>query len=584
MKFTTKTYSSALSLLALGALSSAQAKGVDKLAWAEYVPGEFVVKAKADAQTFSTMASTGLKFKQSVNALEHVMLVERDESAALRSLGLDARVSSKGLDRAIRRALENSQNFEYVEPNFIYRLSEHTRGAYVEAQAAMQKITSSSTGLIPNDPKFAELWGMLNVGQQDSDKVAGVAGADIDATQAWELGTGSKDVVVAIIDTGIDYNHPDLVDNVWSAPHPDPAVGGVIHGYNAINGSYDPMDDNEHGTHCAGTIGGVGNNGIGVTGVSWNVSMMGVKFLSGSGSGTLADAIKAIDFATSQNVDVMSNSWGGGGFSQALKESIERASEKGIVFVAAAGNSSADNDTAPAYPATYDVPNVISVAATTNLDTLASFSSYGKRTVHVAAPGHNIVSTTPNNTYASFSGTSMATPHVSGAVALFKSQRGAGMSPTQIREEIQKTAERVNSLKKKVAFGGSRLNVYNLLADVAVPGPVVVPADQWSEMAPLAIETEHPYANNAKNEWRITGTGKFMRLHFSAFDTENRYDAVYVINAQTREVLDTISGDKGAFVTEQLDASDVIVRFESDNTVNKHGFAIEGYSTSDYTP
>jgi thermitase len=586
MKITTKKWQAALGLIAVGALSSAQAMSVDKLAWQEYVDGQFVVKAKANSALMSTMATSGLKFKKTVNESQNIMLLERDEAASLRLLGLDSRVSSKGLDRAIRRALVESKNFEYVEPNYIYRVAEHSRNGTVDMlNIAQQILPQDTSGLVPNDPMFGQLWGLQNLGQKDSANVDGVAGADIDAVKAWELGTGSKDIVVAVIDTGIDYNHPDLVDNMWSAPHPDPEVGGVIHGFNAINGSFDPMDDNDHGTHCAGTIGGVGNNGIGVTGVAWNVSLMGVKFLSGSGSGTLADAIKAIDFATEQSVDLMSNSWGGGGYSQALYEAIVRANEKGIVFVAAAGNSSADNDTSPAYPATYDVPNVISVAATTNVDGLASFSSFGKRTVHVGAPGHNIVSAIAGDGYASFSGTSMATPHVAGAIALFQSQRGRGMAPVDVRQELMKTSERVSSIKKKVAMGGSRLNVYNLVANVEVPGPVVVPVDQWSDLVANPIETEHPYPNNYKAEWRITSVdGQYLRLHFSQFDTENRYDTVSIINAATGEVLDSFSGNKGAFVTEQLDASDVIVRFQSDNTVNKFGFVLDGYSWSDYTP
>lgn len=573
-------------LLALGVFSSAYAKPVDKLSWPDYVSGQFVVKLKSNASTFSTLANSGLKFKQSVNGKEGVVLVERDQAASIRMLGLDKRVSSKGLDRAIQRAMLQSNRYEYVEPNYIYKASSYTNNGYVNLVTKAKSVVAKAVdGIVPNDPMFPQLWGMQNLGQPDSEFATGVAGADIGATKAWTLGTGSKNVVVAIIDTGIDYTHPDLVDNIWSGPNPDATVGGVIHGYNAITNVYDPMDDNEHGTHCAGTIGAVGNNGVGVAGVNWNVSLMGSKFLSADGSGTLADAIKAVDFATSQNVDVMSNSWGGGGFSQALMDAIQRANEKGIVFVAAAGNSTQDNDASPSYPASYVLPNVISVAASTNTDSIASFSSFGKTTVHVAAPGQNIVSTTPHNTYSSFSGTSMATPHVSGAVALFKSMRGAHMSPEEIRNEIMNTSDRLTSLKTKVAMGGSRLNVYNLLANVQVPGPVIVPVDQWSALLPNVIETAHPYLDKTVQEWRVTQEGaKYMRLHFSQFDTESRFDTLTVKNATTGEVLATYSGKLDAFVTDQLDASDLILEFKSDLSVSKTGFVIDGYSWSNYAP
>lgn len=575
-------------LFALGAFAgSVYANQADKLAWPDYVEGQFVVKAKGSASLSSLLSSGSVRLKQSVNSKEGVMLVERNESQAIKSLGLDSRVSSRGLDRAIQKAMIRSQKFQYVEPNFIYKLAQHTRNGFVDAlKLASQTPAEPIPGtVVPNDPMFPQLWGLQNLGQKDSEGTDGVSGADIDATTAWTMGTGSKDVVVAVIDTGIDYTHPDLVDNMWSAPHPDPAIGGTIHGFNAINNTFDPMDDNDHGSHCAGTIGGVANNGQGVAGVAWNVSLMGVKFLSGGGSGTLADAVKAIDFATEQNVDVMSNSWGGGGFSEALLESIQRANEKGIVFVAAAGNESSNNDDSPSYPASYQVDNVVSVAATTNVDGLASFSSYGKRSVHVGAPGHNILSSTPGNTYQSFSGTSMATPHVSGAVALFKSLRGSAMAPVQIRQELMLTSDRLPSLKKQVAMGGSRLNLSNLISNVVVPGPVVVPADGWSEMVANLVESEHPYKDSFTAEWRITVEGaKYLRLHFSQFDTEPRYDSLTIKNAATGEILETLSGTLGAFVTEQIDANDLILSFKSDSSVNKTGFVLDGYSTSNYEP
>ncbi len=272
----------------------------------------------------------------------------------------------------------------------------------------------------PNDPDFGQLWGLSSA-------------RGIDAPRAWELSTGSSDVVVAVIDTGIDYNHPDLNENMWRNPG-EVAGNGVdddgngivddVYGYNAMAENGNPMDDNLHGTHCAGTIGGVGNNRIGVAGVNHRVKLMALKFLDNKGSGSLSNAIKAIDYAIASkrkhNIArlVLSNSWGGGGYSQALYDAIDRARAAGIVFVAAAGNEANDNDASPAYPGSYDLSNVVSVAAIDRDGNLAGFSNFGTTTVDIAAPGVSIYSTAPNGGYATLSGTSMATPHVSGALAL----------------------------------------------------------------------------------------------------------------------------------------------------------------------
>src|SRR5262249_21728522 len=228
--------------------------------------------------------------------------------------------------------------------------------------------------------------------------------------------------------------------NIWSAPAAfSVTVGGQTincpagsHGFNAINNTCNPLDDNNHGTHTSGTIGATGNNGSGVVGVNWNTRIMGLKFLSASGSGNTADAIECIDFAIQAkqafasaggaNVRILSNSWGGGGFSQALLDAINRANSNNMLFVAAAGNNNSNNDTTAFFPANYDAPNVVSVAATDNRDAKSSFSNFGATTVDLGAPGTNILSTVRNGGFSVFSGTSMATPHVSGAAALVLSR------------------------------------------------------------------------------------------------------------------------------------------------------------------
>jgi subtilisin family serine protease len=332
-----------------------------------------------------------------------------------------------------------------------------------------------TTVLTPNDPNFSSLWGLQNTGQVING-VPGAPGADISATLAWDVSTGSQANVVAVVDTGIDYTHPDLSDNVWSAPTSfTVTIGGQTiicpagsHGFNAITNTCDPMDDNNHGTHVSGTIGAVGNNGVGVAGVNWVASIMGSKFLNAGGSGTLANAINAIEFTiqakqifgADANVRVLSNSWGGGGFSQALLDEINSANGSDMLFVAAAGNNASDNDTRPFYPASYNAPNVVAVAATNNNDQLASFSNFGLNTVHLGGPGVGVLSTTRNNTYSFFSGTSMATPHVSGAAALVLSV--CSLDTAGLKNNLLNNVDPIPSLSGLTVTGG-RLNVNNAI-------------------------------------------------------------------------------------------------------------------------
>lgn len=303
---------------------------------------------------------------------------------------------------------------------------------------------------LPNDPSYASQWALENT-----------ADADIDAATAWNYGTSSS-VVVAVIDSGIDYTHVDLASNIWTNPREvagngrdDDGNGYVddVRGWNFVANNNNPMDDNGHGTHVAGTIGAVGNNGIGISGVAWNVKMMALKFLDSSGSGVLSDAVAAIDYARVNGAKIVNASWGGGGFSSALQAAIQRFQNSGGVFVAAAGNEARNNAQTASYPANYALANVISVAASTRSDTLASFSNYGTN-VDIAAPGAGILSTVPGNAYASYSGTSMATPHVAGALALLWGQSPA-LTATQLIDLVMANTDAV--LRSQTIHG--RLNV-----------------------------------------------------------------------------------------------------------------------------
>jgi len=312
------------------------------------------------------------------------------------------------IEEAAKEFLANNA-VQYAEPDYIYRIA------------------------TPNDPMFSKQWALENDGQN-----LGSKDADINASSAWDIEKGRADKVIGVIDTGIDYTHPDLLENLWRNALEIPGDGidndnngyvDDIHGANIVTGKGDPMDDNQHGTHVAGIIGAKADNSIGTSGVAPNVSIVACKFLGANGFGTVSNAIKCMQYLAQLktrvenpiNLVATNNSWSGRFPSQAMFDAIKAHDDIGILFVAAAGNSHINNDTESTYPANYQLPNVISVAATDSNDRLASFSNFGKKSVHVAAPGVKILSTVLNHNYAELSGTSMAAPHVAGLAALIAS-------------------------------------------------------------------------------------------------------------------------------------------------------------------
>lgn len=363
-------------------------------------------------------------------------------------------------------ALKKLPGVAYAEPNW---------------RVSIDDLTVQST--IPNDPQFGDLWGLDNTGQ-----LGGTVDADIDAPEAWDISIGSSNVVVGVIDTGVDYNHPDLQGNIWTNPGEvagngldDDGNGYIddLHGYDFVNNDGDPMDDNFHGTHVSGTIGASGDNGVGVTGVNWNVQIMGLKFLDSAGNGSTADAVAALNYAALMrgrgvNILLTNNSWGGGGFSQALEDAISANAAAGMLFVAAAGNGGSDgvgddNDVTPNFPSNYAVDNVLAVAALNRNDGLAGFSNFGLNTVDLGAPGVTIWSTGPNNTYFTLNGTSMATPHVAGVAALAWSVNpSAGYQ--QVRDAILDGVDPVTALDG-ISVTGGRLNALNTLTLMGPPVP-----------------------------------------------------------------------------------------------------------------
>jgi len=269
-------------------------------------------------------------------------------------------------------------------------------------------------------------------------------------------------------------------------------------------------------------------------------------------------------------VNVMSNSWGGGGFSQTLKDAIEATKEAGIVFVAAAGNDSSNNDASPAYPASYDIANIISVAATDNRDNIARFSNYGAAKVHVAAPGVKIYSTTKNGGYNSFSGTSMATPHVSGVVALMLSAHPE-WTYEEIKNRLIQTSEPVRGLRRKVVAKG-RVNAYNAMNGI-IPPSNEPDESQWQTVDYL-VESEHPYQNKADQSWTINYPGaKNIRVIFEKVETEAKYDKVTVGDSAGRAI-DELSGKVDNYTTDYVEGDTVKIRFRSDESVAGWGFKI----------
>ncbi|MHC4510748.1 MAG: S8 family peptidase, partial [Planctomycetota bacterium] len=372
-----------------------------------------------------------------------------------------------------------SANVFYAEPNYRYRLF-----------------------LMPDDPNFPALWGLNNTGQ-----TGGTPGADIDAPEAWDIQTGDSEIIVAVTDTGVDFGHPDLADNMWvniqewnGPPDVDDDKNGYvddIYGYDfagqlasdPTDGDSNPADSAFHGTHVAGTVGAVGNNGVGVTGVCWNVRIMALKILADDSlvepAVFASEAVEAIGYAVDNGARVINASWGGDYFSQSLYDAIKDAGDAGVLFVAAAGNDGTDNDIHPVYPASFDLGNIISVMATDHNDQRSAFSNFGARSVDVAEPGTDILSTMPTTAtnemtiqgydpnYETLSGTSMAAPYVTGACALVWSQYPS-LPHEIVKGLLLKTVDHTLTSPWCCQTGG-RINLYKALTSIptGIPGRVL---------------------------------------------------------------------------------------------------------------
>ncbi|HEX8920426.1 MAG TPA: S8 family peptidase, partial [Pyrinomonadaceae bacterium] len=438
----------------------------------DFIPGEILVRfrnlevAKRKVGTLSKLQAEGREIAVSVEQFAGSDIVE--------GLRL-ARVAPEDTLKATE-ALNAQADVLYAEPNYIRR-----------KDAA------------PNDPRYAEQWALKNTVP---------TGADIDAEQIWDTTTGSRNVVVGVVDEGIDINHPDLRENIWRNPAETPANnldddgnGFVddVNGYDFFHQDASVYDGNAgdsytdaHGTHVAGTIGAHSNNGEGVAGVNWQVSLMSLKILGredeNPAPGSVLTTVQAYSYAKMMrdtwvssggargaNLRVLNNSYGGFGHSQAELDAILALGQSGILFVASAGNDSSDNDRLAHYPSNHNTPNMISVASSGRSDVLSPFSNYGRRSVSMAAPGQEILSTTPNGTYTVASGTSMASPHVAGAAALLLAVK-PDVSVERLRAAIIYSGDELYDGGTKI-ITGRRLNAANALqnlneTDTTPPGAI----------------------------------------------------------------------------------------------------------------
>lgn len=516
---------------------------------ADSVPGEYVVQLKNQlsrakiAEVFGAQSITMIR--------KDIVLVKKSTSRSSAS---------------VLKELNSNPLVKVAEPNYIYTISKS-----------------------PADPSYGKLWGLSNSGGLDSANHQGVAGMDLNTEKAWDITTGSKNVVVAVIDTGIDASHPDLKNNIWTNEAEENGKAGVdddgngyvddVHGYDFVKNSGTVIDENGHGSHCAGTIGAEGSNGVGVAGVNWNVRMMAIRFLDANGSGTLDNAIKAIDYARKNGVQIMSNSWGGGSYSALLEKAIKDSNDAGILFVAAAGNASNNNDTRPSYPSSYRVDNIVSVAAVDNAGELALFSNYGATSVHVAAPGVHIYSTTMGGGYKDLSGTSMATPHVSGVAALVLANENCQSSPCtpfnpkELRDRLINTSRTLASLRGSVVSEGI-VDAYAALTNQKPPPDPNDPAN-WSTQSAVSISTPHPYAGESAQSYEVSVPGaKEIALHFSKFETEAVYDALKVYDASGTEI-GNISGVQSGRYSGPYKTDKLTLVFHPDASLPGYGFDID---------
>lgn len=541
----------------------------------DFKDGEVLVKFKKNRLDISRPSG-----QRSLKDFAEVQGVEEAESFDRENISLMKTETDETTDQLVEK-LKDDPTVEYVEPNYFRNFD-----------------------AAPNDTNFSLLWGMNNTGQTVNG-TTGMNDADIDAPEAWNTFTGGS-TVVAVLDTGVQYTHPDLQNNLWDGSvackdesNNDVPEGCPNHGWDFVNEDNDPMDDHGHGTHVSGIIGAEGNNGQGVSGVNWHVKIMAVK-VGGSNGVLVSDWIRGLNFAKNNGAKVANASFGGGGFSQAEYDAI--AAFNGL-FIAAAGNNSSNNNNFAFYPAGYNLPNVISVAATNSSDNLASFSNYGSTSVDVGAPGVNIASTYPTSSYVYMSGTSMAAPQVSGEAAMLWGY-ATFLSTAQTRSIIETSGDTVSGLSGLVATG-KRINLFNALNTFQPRGGFsasdLIPANQVNQStAGDGVVTIHFRLEDGlsglsftlKNfEYSTDGGGTFntptngdLSEALSLGWTDNNYISSTDFSGTTYQfALNTKHADVSGFT--DTDQSDVEIRFKvNDGTQDSPVIVTEAFRVNNTLP
>ncbi|MFA5508750.1 MAG: S8 family serine peptidase [Vulcanimicrobiota bacterium] len=536
---------------------SAVAEVAAKYGDSEVVPGEMIVKLNPgmEASLMGDFASEyGAKVVEKFDIPQGIF---KSFNGDLIRIKLPAGISYQ---EAVA-AMKDDARVAYAEPNLVYTLDDVQQGQEQQGQEPPRDPSN------PNDLD-SKLWGLNNTGQ-----TGGTAGAHVSAKDAWKIQTGNGNdngPLIAVIDTGIDYNHPDLKANMWTNPGEIPGDGidndgnGVIddvHGYNAYADNGDPMDGHSHGTHCSGTIAGVGNNGEGVVGVMQNANLMAVKIFSDAGRTSVDAIVRGIMYSAKMGADITSNSWGGGGRSEAIYDAFK---SNDALHVIAAGNSNYDNDKRDNFPSNYDLDNIVAVAATDHNDQRASFSQWGANSVDVAAPGKDIYSTINGGGYASYSGTSMATPHVSGGAGLIMSQYPEA-SNAEIKDRLIFGSDRVAALQD-ISVSDGRVNFASSLEnDTIAPG------------APNDFKAGNLSSRGGSLSWTSVGDDKWangaaqtveLRMSNEPITSENFAQAQAFTFAGAEEVGDLMSVNFGGAPSEEASTVHFAMR-SIDNVGNK---------------
>jgi thermitase len=557
------------------------------------VPGQVLVKTGGVRLTdslVSAFAEIGVSDLGALNFWPQIRKVELKEGVSM--------------DEALAK-LRVTRGVLIAEPNYIYSI-----GA-VDA--------SFDAATAPADKDFKKQWSLSNTGQKvefDGKVTKGTVGADMKMLQVWnekpELANAAADIVVGVIDTGIFVAHDELKANIWknageigswtpandaertkalgckdkSCNKIDDDRNGLVDDYSGWNwGNFNPQgqplasnnnatDDNGHGTHVSGTI-GAAHNSKGVRGVNGKVKLMPLKFLSKEGSGSLEGAIESIGYAIKNGAHLINASWGGSGTSEILDEAISIATDSGILFIAAAGNSSEDNDYTNSFPSNH--PEALAVVATDNQDKLAVFSSYGKKKTHVAAPGQVILSTVLKGGYDAYSGTSMATPHVVGLAALILGVKPEFKGkPLALRKYIMDTTDISLSLLSRTSSGG-RINAYNAVNGIIPAGHEKPAQENWSSLVAQPFQSEHPYQTGSKVEYTVKHPGaKWIRIKVGRHSVEWDHDYVAVYDGQGN-LVDAVTGLGLEATTGAVKGDTAKVVLVTDGDVNGWGFEILGY-------